>query len=97
MSKIYDYNEYQGQRVKVASTNKRQYKKENIVGRYGKVVKTTGDSIAVKIDEMYNAASSNGLYWFSRSELNIIRDESEDNKMTGFEQVAIVKDRKSVV
>lgn len=39
---------------------------------------------------MYNAASSNGLYWFSRSELNIIRDESEDNKMTGFEQVAIV-------
>lgn len=90
MSKIYDYNEYQGQRVKVASTNKRQYKKEDIVGRYGQIVKTTGDSIAVKIDEMYNAASSNGLYWFSRSELNIIRDESEDNKMTGFEQVAIV-------
>ena len=90
MSKIYDYNEYQDQRVKVAYTNKRQYKKEDIVGRYGTIVKTTGDSIAVQIDGMYNAASSNGLYWFSRSELNIIRDESEDNKMTGFEYVAIV-------
>lgn len=90
MSKIYDYNEYQDQRVKVTYTNKRQYKKEDIVGRYGQVVKTTGDSIAVQIDGMYNAASSNGLYWFSRSELNIIKDESEDNKMTGFEHVAIV-------
>lgn len=90
MSKIYDYNEYQDQRVKVTYTNKRQYKKEDIVGRYGTIVKTTGDSIAVQIDGMYNAASSNGLYWFSRSELNIIRDESEDNKMTGFEYVAIV-------
>lgn len=90
MSEIYDYNEYQDQRVKVTYTNKRKYKKEDIVGRYGTIVKTTGDSIAVQIDGMYNAASSNGLYWFSRSELNIIRDESEDNKMTGFEYVAIV-------
>lgn len=90
MSKIYDYNEYQDQRVKVTYTNKRQYKKEDIVGRYGQVVKITGDSIAVQIDGMYNAASSNGLYWFKRSELDIVRDESEDNKMTGFSKVAIV-------
>ena len=87
MSEIYDYNEYQDHRVKVTYTNKRKYKKEDIVGRYGQVIKITGDSIAVQIDGMYNAASSNGLYWFSRSELNIIRDESEDNKM---KQVAIV-------
>ena len=39
---------------------------------------------------MCNTASSNGLYWFKRSELDIIRDESEDNKMTGFSKVAIV-------
>lgn len=90
MSEIYDYNEYQDQRVKVTYTNKRKYKKEDIVGRYGQVIKTTGDSIAVQIDGMYNAASSNGLYWFKRSELDIIRDESEDNKMTGFSKVAIV-------
>ena len=31
MSKIYDYNEYQDQRVKVTYTNKRQYKKEDII------------------------------------------------------------------
>lgn len=90
MSKIYDYDKYQDQRVKVVYTNKRKYKEEDIVGQCGKVIKTTDDSIAVQIDGMYNAASPNGLYWFSRSELNIIRDESEDNKMTGFSKVAIV-------
>lgn len=90
MSKIYDYDKYQDQRVKVVYTDKRKYKEEDIVGQCGQVIKTTGDSIAVQIDGMYNAASSNGLYWFSRSELNIIRDESENNKMTGFSKVAIV-------
>lgn len=90
MSKIYDYDKYQDQRVKVVYTDKRKYKEEDIIGQCGQVIKTTGDSIAVQIDGMYNAASSNGLYWFSRSELNIIRDESEDNKMTGFSKVAIV-------
>lgn len=79
MSKIYDYEEYQNQRVKVTYTNKRKYREENIVGLYGQVIKTTSRSIAVQIDGMYNTASSNGLYWFERSELNIVRDESEDN------------------
>ncbi len=91
MSKIYDYEEYQNQRVKVTYTNKRKYREENIVGLHGQVVKTTSRSIAVQIDGMYNATSSNGLYWFERSELDIIKDESEDNKMTGFSKVAIVK------
>ena len=90
MSKIYDYDKYQDQRVKVVYTDKRKYKEEDIVGQCGQVIKTTGDSIAVQIDGMYNAASSNGLYWFKRSELDIIRDESEENKMTGFNKVAIV-------
>ena len=90
MSKIYDYNEYQDQRVKVTHTDKRKYIEENIIGRYGQVIKTTGDLIAVQIDGMYNAASSNGVYWFRRSELNIVRGESEDEKMTGFNYVAIV-------
>ena len=90
MSKIYDYEEYQNQRVKVTYTDKRKYREENIVGLHGQVVKTTSGLIAVQIDGMYNAASSNGLYWFKRSELDIIRDESEDNKMTGFSKVAIV-------
>lgn len=90
MSKIYDYEEYQNQRVKVTYTNKRKYREENIVGLYGQVIKTTSRSIAVQIDGMYNTASFNGLYWFERSELNIVRDESEDNKMTEFSKVAIV-------
>ncbi len=90
MSKIYDYEEYQNRRVKVTYTDKRKYREENIIGLYGQVIKTTSGSIAVQIDGMYNTASSNGLYWFKRSELNIVRDESEDNKMTGFSKVAIV-------
>ena len=89
MSKIYDYEEYQNQRVKV-TYDKRKYREENIVGLHGQVVKITSGLIAVQIDGMYNAASSNGLYWFKRSELDIIRDESEDNRMTGFSKVAIV-------
>ena len=91
IARIYcDYEEYQNQRVKVTYTEKRKYREENIVGRYGQVIKTTSGSIAVWIDGMCNTASSNGLYWFKRSELDIIRDESEDNKMTGFSKVAIV-------
>lgn len=90
MSEIYDYEEYQNQRVKVTYTEKRKYREENIIGLYGQVIKTTSRSIAVQIDGMYNAASSNGLYWFKRSELDIVRDESEENKMTGFSKVAIV-------
>lgn len=62
MSKIYNYEEYQNQRVKVTYTNKRKYREENIVGLYGQVIKITSGSIAVQIDGMYNAASSNGLY-----------------------------------
>lgn len=58
MSKIYDYEEYQNQRVKVTYTDKRKYREENIVGLYGQVIKTTSGSIAVQIDGMYNAASS---------------------------------------
>ena len=71
MSKIYDYEEYQNQRVKVTYTEKRKYREENIVGRYGQVIKTTSGSIAVRIDGMCNTASSNGLYWFKRSELDL--------------------------
>ena len=41
MSKIYDYEEYQNQRVKVTYTDKRKYREENIVGLYGQVIKTT--------------------------------------------------------
>lgn len=90
MNKIYDYEEYQNQQVKVTYTDKRKYREENIIGRYGQVIKTQSGSIAVQIDGMYNAASSNGLYWFKRSELSIIRDESEENRMEGFKQIAIV-------
>ena len=44
MSKIYDYEEYQNQRVKVTYTDKRKYREENIVGLYGQVIKTTSVS-----------------------------------------------------
>ena len=43
MSKIYDYGEYQNQRVKVTYTNKRKYREENIVGLHGQVIKLQVD------------------------------------------------------
>ncbi len=51
MSKIYDYEEYQNQRVKVTYTNKRKYREENIVGLYGQVIKTTSRSIGFRLME----------------------------------------------
>lgn len=96
MSEIYDYEEYQNQRVKVTYTNKRKYREENIVGLHGQVVKTTSRSIAVQIDGMYNAASSNGLYWFERSELDIIKEENRQKEIAK-QKASIEKELKSEI
>lgn len=90
MGKIFDFTEYEGKRVKVVSSNKKRYQNEGIIGLCGRVAKTNSMSIGVDIDGKYNSVSISGVYWFMRSELQIITDESEDNIMTGFENVAIV-------
>ena len=90
MGKIFDSTEYQGKRVRILKSCKPKYRNEGIIGLFGVVVKTGKNSIAVQIDNKYNSASTDGVYWFMRSELLIVEDESEDVKMTGFSKVAIV-------
>lgn len=79
---------YIGRHVKIKSSDKSVYRK--IIGKSGIVTKQSGGSIGVTIDGYHNNASSYGVYWFEKNELKFLKDESEDIKMTGFENVAIV-------
>lgn len=88
---MYDFvnNEsYIGRHVKIKSSYKSAYNK--IIGKIGIVTMKSGSSLGVAIDGYTNKASSHGVYWFEKSELNFLNDESEDIKMAGFEYVAIV-------
>lgn len=77
-------------RVEIKYSNKVIYIKDKIIGKRGIVTMTSGSSIGVLIDEMKNSASSHGVYWFERNEIKIIKDESEEIKMEGFKNIAIV-------
>lgn len=85
-----DTNQYMNKRVKIKHSNKVIYIKDRIIDKCGTVIITSGSSIGVLVDGMKNSASSYGVYWFDRSEIKIIKDESEDIKMEGFKNVAIV-------
>lgn len=85
-----DAVDYIDRRVKIKYTNKVVYQHAGIIGKSGTVTKTSGNSIGVLIDEKYNKASSYGVYWFDRSEIKIITNESEDIIMENFKNVAIV-------
>jgi flagellar biosynthesis/type III secretory pathway chaperone len=79
-----------GKYVKVVSTDKTTYMKEDIVGRHGKVDRLSSGNIGVIIDGMRNEASSYGVYWFKKEELRILDEESEELMMKGYNEVAIV-------
>lgn len=81
---------YIDKRVKIKNSNKPQYIKDKVVGKYGTIIKTSGGSIGVLVDGMLNTASGYGAYWFETNEIEIFEDESEDMKMKEFEYVAIV-------
>lgn len=90
MSKYLDVADYIDKRVKIKDSDKFVYIKDKIIGKSGTVIKTSGRSIGVLIDGKHNSASSYGVYWFDRSEIEIIENESEDIKMENFKNVAIV-------
>jgi hypothetical protein len=79
-----------GRYVKVKYTNKSTYKKEGVLGKYGKVERISSADIGVAIDGMKNEASSYGVYWFKKSELKVLNRESEELEMKGYDKVAIV-------
>ena len=90
MSKLLDYSEYIGKRVKIKYSGKTTYKNMGIIGTYGTVTKVSSEEIGVLVDGVRNALSSHGVFWFNRSDLKIVEDESEDINMEGYKNVAIV-------
>lgn len=85
-----DADYYMNKRVLIKDSDKVIYIKDKIIGKCGTIIKTSGSSIGVLVDGMTNSASGYGVYWFDRSEIKIIKDESEDIKMEGFKNIAIV-------
>ena len=87
MEIILDSKNYKDKRVVI----KQSYKYPSvIIGAYGTVKKISGNSIGVLVDGFNNRASTYGYYWFDRYDLRILENESEDIKMEGFKNVAIV-------
>ena len=87
MSEI-NYEEYIGKKVKIKYSNKRTYNK--ILGLYGTIERVLENNFGVIIDGIRNSYSGCGTFWFKLSEINILENESEDIKMEGFKNVAIV-------
>lgn len=85
-----DTGYYMNKRVIIKDSDKPVYIRDKIIGKYGTVIKTSGSSIGVLVDGMTNSASSYGVYWFERSEIKILKNESEDIKMEGYKNIAIV-------
>lgn len=77
-------------RVEIKDSDKSIYIKDKIIGKCGTVIKASGSSIGVLVDGMKNVASGYGIYWFKKNEIEIIENESEDFKMEGYKNIAIV-------
>ena len=73
----YPNNEdYIGKHVKVKSSDKIQYIRDEVIGKSGTITKQSGGSIGVTIDGKYNKASAYGTYWFEKSELKFLKNKS---------------------
>ena len=88
-------NDLIGKRVKIRNTYTKSYLSQGLVGKFGTIKRASGDCksrgyIGVEIDGKKNLASSYGLFWFYESELDYLKNESEDIVMEGFKYVAIV-------
>ena len=57
---------------------------------YGVIRKYASGKYGVLLDDERNPASREGLFWIKSSELKFVENESEDIKMEGFKNVAIV-------
>lgn len=57
---------------------------------YGVIRKYASGKYGVLLDNERNPASREGLFWIKSNELKFVENESEDIKMEGFKNVAIV-------
>lgn len=85
MEKESYYEDFLGKRVKIIDV-KRKKKYHKLLDMIGIVERTSSGEIGVLVDGIVNKASNYGVFWFKSYELEIM----EDNKMTGFNRVAIV-------
>lgn len=84
-----------GKRVKIKYTNTKKYLSQGLIGKCGTIKRASGDcksrgSIGVAVDGKTNLASEYGLFWFDKNGLEFLENESEENVMEGFKNVAIV-------
>ena len=84
-----------GKRVKIKSTNTKAYLTQGLIGKCGTVKRLSGTCksrgiIGVNVDGKINLASAYGLFWFYENEISFLNNESEENVMEGFQNVAIV-------
>lgn len=84
-----------GKRVKIMYTTTKAYVTQGLIGQFGTIKRISGDCksrgfIGVEIDGKKNPASSYGLFWFYKGELDYLNNESEDITMEGYKYVAIV-------
>lgn len=88
-------NDLIGKRVKIRNTYTKSYLSQGLIGKFGTIKRASGDCksrgyIGVEIDGKKNLASSYGLFWFYESELEYLKNKSEDIVMEGFKYVAVV-------
>lgn len=85
-----EHDRYLEKRVTIKSVSKSSYKTKELVGASGTIKNTSSDEFGVLVDNRWNPSSAKGLYWFASSELKFLNNESEENIMEGFKNVAIV-------
>lgn len=85
------HNWYINKRVKIKDTWKSKYISQNLVGKYGIIIKIYfNNSYGVLVDDEYNNDSEYGVYWFDKDELEFLKSESEDVEMKEFKYIATV-------
>lgn len=85
------HNWYINKRVKIKDTWKPKYISQNLVGKYGTIIKIYfNNSFGVLVDDEYNDDSEYGVYWFDKDELEFLKSESEDIEMKEFKYIATV-------
>lgn len=85
------HNWYINKRVKIKDTWKPKYISQNLVGKYGTIIKIyLNNSFGVLVDDEYNDDSEYGIYWFNKDELEFLKSESEDTEMKEFKYIATV-------
>lgn len=77
-------------RIEVKSSTIRKYRPA--IGKFGLVIRISGSSLGVQIDDMTNKGSAYGVFWFKRNEIKIVDEFNDkgDAVMTGYKNIAVV-------